>query len=134
LHAPMLTLSICFGAVVMGSLSGCDPSKPADGAENAMGELLTRADAERGRTLIAEKGCLACHVVPGIRAPVSFVGPPLDSMDRQAYVSGRWPNTVETLVRWLQDPPAMNPMTAMPDVGLTREEAEHIAAYLVTLP
>ncbi|MVW73220.1 c-type cytochrome [Bordetella sp. 15P40C-2] len=134
LHRSTFTLYPCSVVVVLASLAGCDPSGPSQGGEKATADLLTRADPSRGRTLIVEKGCVACHVVPGVRAPVSFVGPPLDGLRQQAYVAGRWPNNVETLVRWLQDPPAMNPETAMPNVGLTSEEAEHITAYLLTLP
>jgi hypothetical protein len=37
------------------------------------------------------------------------------------------------LVAWLEDPPALVPATAMPDVGLDRERALHAAAWLYTL-
>lgn len=90
-----------------------------------------RADPDRGRRLIAERGCTACHTVPGVSGPASRVGPPLGNMARQAYVAGLLPNTPENLVRWLMDPPAVNPRTAMPDTGLQRADAEDIAAYLM---
>ena len=35
------------------------------------------------------------------------------------------------MVRWLMDPPAVNPRTAMPDTGLRQADAEAIAAYLL---
>jgi cytochrome c len=37
------------------------------------------------------------------------------------------------LVAFLQDPPALVPQTGMPNVGLTLEQARHIAAYLYSL-
>lgn len=81
-----------------------------------------------------EKGCVACHVVPRVRAPIARVGPSLNNMGRQAYVNGLLPNTPANLIRWLMDPPGVNPRTAMPNVGLTLSEAEDIAAFLYALP
>ena len=43
------------------------------------------------------------------------------------------PNRPDVLVAFLQDPPALVPRTGMPNVGLTLEQARHIAAYLYTL-
>jgi cytochrome c1 len=37
------------------------------------------------------------------------------------------------MMRWLRDPPGVDPMTAMPNLGLTEPEARDIAAYLYTL-
>ncbi len=36
--------------------------------------------------------------------------------------------------RWLRDPAAFKPGTAMPDLGLGAQEARDIAAFLYTLP
>jgi cytochrome c len=90
-------------------------------------------DAEIGRALIAAHGCTACHRIPGVRMPVGAVGPPLDDFGRRAYLSGRLPNRPETLTAWLQNPPAIDPGTAMPALGLDRVAAGHVAAYLYTL-
>lgn len=106
---------------------GEPPLFPVDAAQG-LGE---QASPERGARLIAERGCTACHTVPGVRGPASRVGPPLGNLARQAYVAGLLPNTPDNLVRWLMDPPAVNPRTAMPDMGLQRTEAEDIAAYLM---
>ena len=48
-------------------------------------------------------------------------------------MAGILPNTPGGLVRWLVDPPAHSPKTAMPDLGVTTAHARHIAAYLFTL-
>jgi cytochrome c1 len=37
------------------------------------------------------------------------------------------------LTMWVRDPTAIDPMTAMPVVGLAEAEARHVAAYLYTL-
>ena len=112
-------------------LGACQDDKPPLFPAEAAGGLREQADADRGRRLIAERGCIACHTVPGVSGPASRVGPPLGNMARQGYVAGLLPNTPENLVRWLMDPPAVNPRTAMPDTGLQRADAEDIAAYLL---
>ena len=43
------------------------------------------------------------------------------------------PNTPQNLIRWIQNPPAVDPLTAMPNVGVTQADARDIAAYLYTL-
>jgi cytochrome c1 len=48
-------------------------------------------------------------------------------------VAGKLPNTPDQLVRWIQQPQAVEPGTAMPDLGVSLAEARDIAAYLYTL-
>jgi cytochrome c2 len=90
-------------------------------------------DAARGRALMRDLGCGACHRIPGVRNARAMVGPPLDDYAQRGYIAGVLPNRAANLVTWLRDPPAIRPGTAMPDVGLDEEEARHIAAYLYTL-
>jgi cytochrome c2 len=39
-------------------------------------------------------------------------------------------NTPENLVRWIQHPRKLSPKTAMPDTGISQNDAKDIAAYL----
>lgn len=94
---------------------------------------LPGAEAGRGRTVIVERGCGACHVIPGIPGAVAWVGPPLMEWSRRGYVGGRLPNAPENLVAWLRDPQAISPGSAMPSLGLSEGEARDAAAYLYTL-
>lgn len=87
----------------------------------------------RGRELIAAYGCGACHRIPGVPHAQAMVGPPLDDYAQRGYVAGLLPNRAANLIAWLQDPPAIRPGTAMPDLGVDEAEARHIAAYLYTL-
>ncbi|MCK8787508.1 c-type cytochrome [Roseomonas sp. NAR14] len=87
----------------------------------------------RGRAAMLEHGCGACHVIPGVRNAVAWVGPPLTEWSRRGYVGGRLPNTPANLVRWLRDTQGISPGSAMPDLGLSEEEARDMAAYLFTL-
>lgn len=90
-------------------------------------------DPRLGKSLILRYGCGACHAIPGIPGAQGIVGPPLNDMARRAYLAGLLPNTPANLVRWLENPPAVDPATAMPALGLTKAEARHIAAYLYAL-
>jgi mono/diheme cytochrome c family protein len=98
-------------------------------------KTVAGGDAARGRAIIATgvHGCPACHTVPGIRFPAGIVGPPLGGTARRGFIAGQLPNRPDVLVTFLQNPPALVPETGMPDVGLTLDEARHIAAYLYTL-
>jgi hypothetical protein len=49
-----------------------------------------------------------------------------------SYIAGGIPNQ-PAAGAWLIDPPAMKPGTAMPAMGLTEQEARHMAAFLYTL-
>lgn len=49
------------------------------------------------------------------------------------YLAGVLSNSPANLMRWIQDPPGVDSLTAMPDLGVTTPDARHIAAYLYTL-
>ena len=99
----------------------------------SVAEAQTIGDAEKGRALIASRGCGACHSVPGVRGERSFAAPPLDHLRQRAFIAGVLPNAPGNLVAWLLDPGAILPDNAMPDTGLSEAEAWDIAAYLYTL-
>jgi cytochrome c len=90
-------------------------------------------DAGRGRETILRDGCGTCHTIPEIRAADGKVGPPLTDFAERSFIAGELPNTAPNLVRWLLDPPDVEPGTAMPDLGLSRQQAADVAAYLYTL-
>jgi cytochrome c1 len=83
-----------------------------------------------GKQLIVSYGCGSCHTIPGIYQARGLVGPPLYFFGRRTMIAGELPNTPENLVRWLKNPPAVEPGTAMPDLGLSQNQAQDIAAYL----
>lgn len=90
-------------------------------------------EPDRGAKLIVSFGCGSCHTIPGIEGADAVVGPPLTDMGLREYIAGELPNTPENMIRWLMDPQALEPGTAMPNVGLSQEEARDVAAYLYTL-
>jgi cytochrome c len=99
-----------------------------DGAVSVPG-----GDPERGAELISSFGCGSCHTIPGIEGAEAVVGPPLTDMGRREYIVGNLPNEPNNMIRWLVDPQAVEPGTAMPNLGLSEREARHMAAYLYTL-
>jgi cytochrome c1 len=86
-----------------------------------------------GRELIRRYGCHGCHTIPGIRDAKGVVGPPLDHLPQRIYLAGELPNTTENLMRWIQHPHQVHPRTAMPEMGVTDQDARDISAYLYTL-
>ncbi|MEV4754230.1 c-type cytochrome [Micromonospora sp. NPDC049559] len=88
---------------------------------------------ERGAKLISQYGCGGCHTVPGVDRAEGLVGPPLTRFGSRSYIAGELPNNEENLRRWIQDPRAVEPGTAMPDLGVSETDARDIAAYLFTL-
>jgi cytochrome c1 len=48
-------------------------------------------------------------------------------------MAGVMTNSTDNLVRWIQHPQQIDPLTAMPDVGATEPVARDIASYLYTL-
>lgn len=116
------------GCALLGAC-GLRPDTPS--AEQAA--AVAGGDPAQGRRLVRAYGCDACHTVPGVRGAVRKVGPPLSGMGSRMFVAGLLANTPENLVLWIRDPPAVDPRTAMPDLGVTEQDARHIAAYLYTL-
>ena len=51
---------------------------------------------------------------------------------KRMYIAGVLPNTPENMLRWLQNPPAVDPLTAMPNLGVTEADARDMAGYLYT--
>jgi cytochrome c1 len=90
-------------------------------------------NAHRGALVIAQYGCGSCHTIPGVRAADGLVGPPLLWWSRRTFIAGQLPNTPENLVRWVRYPQSVDPHTAMPELGLSDQQARDVAAYLYTL-
>ena len=93
----------------------------------------TGGDPDRGKAAIERYGCNACHNIPGVPGPKGMVGPPLDHMASRAYIAGKFANNPETMMKWLQNPQALDVQTAMPAVGVTESDSRDMTAYLYTL-
>lgn len=117
-----------FTAACALALAACEDPQPPPHLR------IEGGDAARGRRLIETKyGCGACHTIEGIRSARGMVGPPLIDFAQRTTFAGRFPNAPGYMIPWLENPPAVSPGTAMPDLGVSREEARDITTYLYTL-
>ena len=110
---------------VAGALLGChdhEPARPVPGGDPAA-----------GKQLLADRGCGSCHSIPGVSGADGLLGPPLDHFARRGYIAGEVINNADFLVRWIEVPQAIEPGTAMPNLGVTEGQARSMAAYLYTL-
>jgi cytochrome c len=82
--------------------------------------------------LIVQYGCESCHVIPGVPGAVGKVGPSLESLNQRSYLAGTLSNNPANLQQWIMHPQSIQPGTAMPEMGVTQEDAKEIAAFLET--
>jgi len=95
------------------------------GAKSSPPVTLDGASAADGERWFTERGCHGCHAVRADEHSVSARVPHLAGIGSKV--------TPEWLDRWIADPKAYNPETAMPKVALTDDERHAIVAYLLTL-
>ena len=98
-----------------------------------LAEDLTGGNAEMAEAHVLRYGCAGCHTIPGISGPQGLVGPPLADIGKRVYIAGVITNTPDNMVRWIVDPPSIDPQTAMPVTGISVAEARDVAAYLYAL-
>lgn len=110
------------------SLSGCGGNE----AEH-IAQVTTGGDIHRGAAAIERHGCGSCHVIPGISGAAGLAGPPLAGIASRIYVAGVLQNTPPNMMRWIENPKAVDEKTVMPNLGVSHQEARDIAGYLYTL-
>lgn len=116
--------------LLMLAAAACSGSNPTE----AVGYTVwTGGSPERGRQVIEQFNCGACHTIPGVRNARGLVAPPLYWFSRRTYVAGEVPNTPDNLIQWVRSPQSIEPKTAMPTLGLSDQQARDVAAYLYTL-
>jgi cytochrome c2 len=111
---------LCVALLATGAmLGGCGHDRAPD------------AQRARGKALLASYGCTACHSIRGLQAGAGQAGPPLEDIAGNSYIAGVLPNTSAAMTRWIIAPRSVSPGTAMPDLGVSPDEARAMAAYLV---
>jgi cytochrome c len=118
-------------AAVGGGFAGQGARKERETYARAAAQ--TGGDPHLGRVEIEAAGCGACHEIPRTARGTGTVGPSLEKIARRNYIAGVLSNSPEHMVRWLQGPPDVDPLTAMPDLHLSERQARDIAAFLYTL-
>jgi mono/diheme cytochrome c family protein len=109
-----------------------DGLPPAEPTPVAPGSLRI-GDAAAGKKALQQYLCVTCHAIPGVTGAWNHVGPSLAGMADRPYIAGVMVNTPENLQRWLREPGAVKAGTAMPDVGVSEQDARDIAQFLNTL-
>ncbi|WP_437563200.1 c-type cytochrome [Sorangium sp. So ce542] len=94
---------------------------------------VSDGDPDLGRAALARYGCGGCHLIPGVDRAAGRVAPPLDGFSQRAFVAGILSNTPQNLIEWIRHPREISPRTAMPNLGVTEEDARDMAAYLYSL-
>jgi cytochrome c oxidase assembly factor CtaG/cytochrome c2 len=95
-------------------------------------EAMTGGSVSRGVSAIGRYGCATCHTIPGV-AGAATVGPPLDRIAMRHYLGGHLTNTPGNMIKWIQHPQAIDPKNAMPELGVSDDDARDIVAFLYTL-
>lgn len=125
--APSRVVLALVAATALLCLFGC-----SDEAQH-IAEVTTGGNVHRGAAAIERYGCGSCHIIPGISGAQGRVGASLDGIADRIYIAGVLQNTPENMVRWIQNPKAVDEKTIMPNLGVTQADAIDIAGYLYTL-
>jgi cytochrome c2 len=118
------------GLVLVGGVVAETIDERADMREQAA--AVTAGDPRRGEAMFIAYGCGSCHGLKHVRNASGGVGPPLDGVAVRAIVAGRLDNNPTNLQRWIRDPQAVSPGTAMPDLNVGARDARDINAFLYT--
>jgi len=111
--------------LLAGTMVACGPGDHSD--------VVTGGSPARGRAELGAVGCGSCHEIPGVRGARGLVGPPLGGIADRTMLAGRSPNTPDNMIAWIRDPQAIEPGTAMPNLGVDERTARDMTAYLYTL-
>ncbi|WP_137389573.1 c-type cytochrome [Rhodoligotrophos defluvii] len=109
-------------------LTGTAPNPTEPATDQPLGNYS--GDPDRGKVALRQYGCIACHQIEGIVGPETWVGPPLEGIGERKYIAGVLPNSSQNLVRWIRNPQGVDPLTAMPELGVTEKHARDMVAYL----
>ena len=121
-------LAACAFACALLALASCQQAELERKAE-----AMTGGSTRRGAEAINRYGCASCHTIPGVPGATALVGPNLQQVASRMYLAGVLPNTPDNMVRWIQHPRDVDPLTAMPNLNVTDADARDIASYLYTL-
>jgi cytochrome c oxidase subunit 2 len=93
--------------------------------------------AAAGMDVFLSRGCTQCHNIDAITPELdqaAFNGPDLTHFMDRGVIAGAYKEfSVENLKTWLANPPKEKPGSYMPNLGLTQQEIDDLAAFLETL-
>jgi cytochrome c len=92
--------------------------------------MSTGGDPERAPAIFRRYGCSGCHTIPGIEGADGQTGAPLAGLSKRVYIAGVLENSPANLTAWIVSPQRFSAQTAMPNTGISGQEAKDLAAYL----
>jgi cytochrome c len=98
----------------------------------ACGDGTAQRRTHQAKALIANH-CAACHLIPGVAVATGRVGPSLAHIGSQQIIAGYFANSPALLTQWIEHPQKLMPGNAMPEMGLSADEAALIVDYLYTM-
>ena len=137
-------LALALGLLGAGCLDGTETTATADTVVGTLPTTTTdtsdlpalalKGDPTAGKAVFTSAGCVGCHTLADAGA-TGTVGPNLAGIaSRTKIAGGAVTNSGPAdLKKWIMDPAADKPGTAMPKVPLTDDELNDIVAFLETL-
>lgn len=87
---------------------------------------------EKGQQIFRRSACIGCHTIAGVSP--GKVGPDLSHLGSRATIAGAlFPNTSESLHRWIANAPSLKPGALMPPQHFSAEDLAALVAYLQSL-
>jgi len=113
-----------------------DPQDYAKWIQGAVAQanLFNDPAVKQGKELFTSLACAGCHTVKGLTG--GKVGPDLTDIARTTNprtIAGVLPVNLANLEKWITNPKAVKPSTAMPNLGLDAATVDAIAKFLMTL-
>ena len=96
----------------------------------SIARMMTGGDPGRAPAIFRRYGCAGCHTISGIPGADGQTGAPLTELSKRVYIAGVLENRPDNLVAWIVSPQRFSPQTAMPQSGISEQEARDLAAYL----
>ena len=99
---------------------------------------INAPETRAGRELFRSLACAGCHTVTGLTAGRFQGAPALDGVASKPSIAGgvltmNDENRRDNFRRWIANPPAVKPGTAMPSLGLSEQQVNDITEFLLTL-
>lgn len=131
-NKPLIRFGAAATCVVALILAVMADNRHEDERLQARAEAMTGGNVARGKLAFAKYGCGGCHTLAGLPQAHGSVGPPLDGVGARAIIAGKLENKPDNLEQWIQNPQKITPGTAMPNLGVTPNDARDLAALLYT--
>lgn len=96
----------------------------------ATARMMTGGDPDRAPRIFRRYGCAGCHTIAGIPGADGQAAAPLTGLSKRVYIAGVLENRPDNLIAWIVSPQRFSQQTAMPQSGISEQEARDLAAYL----